>query len=146
MTHLVRERVDGDTEGSRKTEVTQLQLSLAVDEKILGLKVSVEDPVFVAERGAFQELVHEAADGVGVECATIAMCIHVLLKIALAVFENEDKLGLGVYDIVEPDDVDVLELLHEGDLADGGRWRAFFRIKMNLLESNDLVCCPRAAL
>jgi hypothetical protein len=34
----------------------------------------------------------------------------------------------------------VLELFHEGDLADGGRRGAFFRIEVDFLKGNELAC------
>ena len=106
------------------------------------LEITVEDPVLVAEGGALQKLVHEAPDGYRVKGPTIAVHVYILLQIPLAVLEDEDQLGLGVYDIVEADDINVLELLHERDLTDSCRWSALFRIEMNLLKGHDLVCCP----
>lgn len=100
----------------------------------------MQDPVFVAESGTHQELVHEAADCHWVQRASIPIGIHVLLQIALAVFENEHEFGFGVDHIVQADYVDMLELLHQGDLADGCRRGAFFRIEMDFLQRYDLVC------
>lgn len=99
----------------------------------------MQDTVLVAEGSASQELKHEAADGHRVECATVAVYIHVLLEITFAVLEDEDELCFGVNDIVEADDVDVLELLHERDLADGGRRGPLLGIKVYFFEGNDLV-------
>ena len=42
-------------------------------------------------------------------------------------------------DIVEADNVGMLELLHETDLADGGRRRPLLGIEVNLLERHELV-------
>ena len=72
----------------------------AVDEEVLGLEISVEDSVLVAERSALQELVHEAPNRDGIESATLAMDVHVLLEVALAVLEDEHELRLGMDDIV----------------------------------------------
>lgn len=47
--HLVTERVDGDTERSRQTEITDLELSSPVDQQVLGLQVSVQYSVVMAE-------------------------------------------------------------------------------------------------
>lgn len=88
----------------------------------------MKDPILVAERSALQQLVHETPDGDRVQGATISMGIHILLQIAITELEDEDKLGLGVNNVVQADDVDVLELLHEGNLADGGGWCTFFSI------------------
>ena len=100
----------------------------------------MQNAVLVTERGTSQELVHEAANGHRIECATIAVRVHVLLEISFTVLEDEDQLGFCVDDIVEADDVDVLELFHERDLADGSRWCTLFGIQMNFLESDDLIC------
>ena len=106
----------------------------------------MEDSVFVAEGCALQKLVHEAAHGCRVKSATFAMRIHVLLEIPVAVLEDENQLGLGVDNVIEPDNVDVLQLLHQRDLTDGGRRGSFLGVEMNLFEGNNLVCGPRATL
>jgi len=100
----------------------------------------------VAEGRAPKKLVHEAPDGVGLEGTTIAMCVHILFEIALAVFEDKDKLGFRVDDIIKTDDVDVLELLHEGYLADRSRWGTFLSVKVYFLQSDDFICCSGTAL
>lgn len=48
-THLVTEGVDGDTESPCKTEITNLQFTSSVDEKILGFEITVQNSVIVAE-------------------------------------------------------------------------------------------------
>ena len=118
--YLIGERVDRDTEGTSQPEISKLQLPLPVDEQVLRLEVSVQHPVLVAERGTLEKLVHKTPDGDWVQCAALAMNIHVLLEIALAVLEDEDKLSLSVDNVVKSNDVDVFELLHEGDFPDGG--------------------------
>ncbi len=82
---------------------------------------------------------HETADCVGVEGATLAVFVHVLFQIHLAVFEDENEFSLCMNDIVKTDDVDVFELFHEGDFADGGGWSALLCIKMDFFESNDFI-------
>lgn len=121
LTHLVAERVHGNTEGAGETEVTDLELSAAVDQQVLRLQVTVEYPVRVAEGDTLgsalrthtgthvQQLVREVLDGVEREGATISVRVHVALEVLLAVLEDEDQLGLGVDDVVEADNVDVLE-------------------------------------
>ena len=95
----------------------------------------------MAEGGPSKKLIHEAAYSGWIECATIAMRIHVLFEIAFTVLEYEYELCFCMNNVVQPDDVDVLELLHERDLADRSGWCAFFSIEMYLLQSHDLVCC-----
>lgn len=106
----------------------------------------MKDLVLVTKRGPLQKLVHETPDGVGVKRATIAILVHVLLQILFAVLENENEFRLGVYNVVEADDVDMLELLHERDLSDGGRWSSFFSIEMNFLECYNLIGGSRSTL
>ena len=112
-THLVRESVDWYTERPCQTKISQLQLSFPIDQQILGFQITMKDPILVAKCGTLEELVHETPDGDRIEGAPVAMDVHVFLEIALAVFEDQDELGLGMNHVVQTDDVDVLELLHE---------------------------------
>lgn len=100
----------------------------------------------MTKRSTLEKLVHETPDGDRVEGAPFAVDIHVLLEVALAILEDEDEFGFGVDDVVEADDVDMLEFLHEGDLADGSRRRPLFCIEVDLLERNDLIRRPRSSL
>ena len=106
----------------------------------------MEDPVFVTEGRALQKLVHEAAHCCGIQGATFAVRIHILLEISVAVFEDENQLGLSVDNIIESDNVDMLQLLHQRDFADCGRWGSFLGIKVNLFEGNNLICGPGTSL
>ena len=119
-TCLVGEGVNRNTECASKAEIAQLQLAFPVDEKVLRFEVSVQNPVLVTERSALEKLVHKTPNGDGIEGATLAVDIHVLLEVAFTVLKYEDELCLGVDDVVEADDIDMLELFHEGDLTDGG--------------------------
>lgn len=47
---------DGHPEGSRQAKVSELDLPLGVDEEVLGLQVSMKNPVRVAEGQALQQL------------------------------------------------------------------------------------------
>lgn len=145
-TYLVRERIHWHAKRPRQTEITKLQLTLAIDQKVLGLEVAMEDSVLMAEGSAFKQLVHETTHSHGVKGTVLAMRVHVLLKILFTILEDEDKLGLRVDDIVQPDNVGVLELLHEGYFTDGGRGSALFGIEVNFLEGNDFVGGSRSAL
>lgn len=57
-----------------------------------------------------QQLVGEVLDRVKGQRSAISVRVHVALEILLTVFENEHELGLGVDDVVEADNVDVLQL------------------------------------
>lgn len=54
-THLIAERVDGNSKGTCETKVTELELAALGKEKILGLEIPVEDSVIVAEGDALGE-------------------------------------------------------------------------------------------
>jgi hypothetical protein len=71
--------------------------------------------------------------------------VHILLKIAIHELENEHEFVFGVYHIVESNDILVLEFFHEGDLADGGRRGAFFRVEMDFLKGYELAGLTVAA-
>lgn len=74
----------------------------------------------MTEGSALEELVHETPNGDGIERPAIAVLIHVLFEILIAIFEDEDQLCFAVNNIMEADDVDVFELLHERDFSDRG--------------------------
>ena len=54
--HLVGVHADRDPESSGQTEVSDLDAAVLVDEKILGLHVSVENSPLVTEQDALQQL------------------------------------------------------------------------------------------
>ncbi len=135
---FVREGVNGDSKGSGETEIRKLELSFEVDEEILGLQIAVQDSVGVTEVNALQELMHKGFDGGRGQCSSLALCVHILLQVLVHVFKNQHELILGVDNIVETDNVLVLQLLHQGDLADCCRGCAFFRIEVDFLECYQL--------
>ena len=145
-TYLVRERVDRNSKRPCQSKIAQLELPLAIDKKVLGLEITVQDTVLVAERSALQELVHETSNSGRVESATITVLIHVLLEILVTVLEYKNEFRLRVYNVVKAHDVDVLQLLHKGDFPNGSRWRAFLCVQMDLLQSDDFIGGPGAPL
>jgi len=106
----------------------------------------MEDLILVTEGSAFEKLVHEASDCIGIKRASVPMLIHILFEVLFAVLEYEDQLCFGMDNVVETDDVDVLELLHKGDLADRSGWCPFFSIEMDLFQCNDFVGGSRSSL
>ena len=145
-TYLIGKSVDWHTKCPRQTKVSQLQFTFPVDQKILGFKIAVQDPILMTECGSLEKLIHEAPDSHGVQCTAFTMRVHVFFQILIAILEYENEFGFRMDDIVKPDDVDVFKLFHEGDLTDRCRWSAFFGIQMNLLERNDFVCSSGATL
>lgn len=57
--NLMCETAHWDTERASQTEISQLQLTLVVDEQILRLQVSVKDFVAVTKRHTIKQLVQE---------------------------------------------------------------------------------------
>lgn len=99
----------------------------------------MEDTILVAEGSAFEQLIHETANSHGIKGSTIAVRVHVLLEILLAVFKDEDEFRFSMYDIMQADNVCVLELFHEGNFADGSGWCALLGIEVDLLKSHNFV-------
>ena len=133
---------EGDTKGSGETEVGELEVAFLVDEQVLGLQVAVEHAVLVAEGNALQQLVHEGFDNLWLQSSALAVCVHVLLEVAVHELEHQHKFVLGVDHIVQRDDVLVFKLLHQGNLSDSRRGRAFLRVEMNLFQGDDLARLP----
>lgn len=73
--------------------------------------------VAVAEGEAAQQLIHEGLDDVEGDFAVER--VEVLLEVLVAVLEDERELLVGVEDVVEADNVFVLQLLEEANLAQG---------------------------
>lgn len=97
----------------------------------------MQNTVLVAEIDALEKLIHEGLDCCGLECASLPVGVHISLQVAVHVFKDEHKLVLGVDHVVQSDNVLVLQFLHERDFTNGGRRRAFFRVEVDFLESNE---------
>jgi hypothetical protein len=106
----------------------------------------MQHSVLMAKGCAHEELVHEAPDCIRIKGTAVAMGIHVFLEVSFTVLEDKDELRFRVDDVVQTHDVDVLELLHEGDLANRSRWRSLFSVEVNLFECHDFICCSGPAL
>ena len=135
---FVGEGVDGDAKRTSETKIGEFELAFVIDEEVLGFQVAVQNTIFVAKGNALKELVHEGFDGDVIELTASAPGIHVFLQIFVHVFEDQHEFVLGVDDIMEGDNVFVLQLFHERDLADSRRRCAFFRVQMNFLECDKL--------
>jgi hypothetical protein len=59
-TYLVRVRPEWDTKGSGETKVGELEVTVLVDEQVLRLEISMEDPVGVAVVQSLDQLQREA--------------------------------------------------------------------------------------
>lgn len=154
---LVGVGAQGDTEGAGKTEIRQLEVTLAVDQQVLGLEVAVQNTVAVAVSDAGAKLPHEllyhgvsqaqTAQGFAgalrqcLASATVSdgQCLHVLLQIEVEKFEDEVQLmSVGVDDVEQLHDVRVPHLLEEGDFSDGSaRHTLVLSLEANLLQGYD---------
>lgn len=88
----------------------------------------MQNLVLVAKGSALKQLKHETPDGLGRQGAAVSILVHILLQILLAVFEDEDEFRLSVDNVVQANDVDMLEFLHQRDFTNSGRWCPFFCI------------------
>ena len=136
---LVGVCAEGHTKGSREPEIRELEVAVAVDQEILGLQVAVQHAVAVAVADALAQLAHEFLDhhvaeahaaevwarALGESLAAPAVAdgegFHVFLQVEVEELHDEVQLvAVGVHDVEQADDVGVVHLLQEGDLADGG--------------------------
>mmetsp|Transcript_114445 Transcript_114445/g.363752 ORF Transcript_114445/g.363752 Transcript_114445/m.363752 type:complete len:330 (+) Transcript_114445:193-1182(+) len=99
--HLVRVLGHGHGVGPSQAEVGDLQAQPGVDEEVLGLEVSMQDSVGVAEIDAVTQLVGEELDSLGIQWA--AQRLHVLLEVVLAELENEQQRRGGAEDVQQLD-------------------------------------------
>ena len=87
---------------------------------------------------ALQELVGKTFDNQRIQAFFFAEIVHKLFQIVIEILKNEDKFFIGVDNLTQRDDVDVVELLQDRDLADGGRGNALLlRLQPNFLEGED---------
>ena len=79
--------LDGNREGSRKSEVTDLDVTLVGHKEVLRLEVSVDDPFGVAVVNTFQKLVEHLLDTLLSHGAFVLP--HILLQVVLDKFKNQ---------------------------------------------------------
>ena len=102
--------------------------------------------ILMAEGSPFKKLEHEASDSIGIKSTSLAMGVHVTFEILVAELEDEYQFCFRMDHVVQADDVDVLEFLHERDLSYSSRWCALLRIEMDLLQSDNLIGRTRSTL
>lgn len=156
------------TESASKTEICKLEVAVLVDQQVLWLQIAVQYSMGVAVAHTLAQLHHELLDhvrvhaqlltrqpralGQGLAAPTIAdwQCLHVLLQVEVEELEDEVELvAVGVYDVEQADDVGVVHLLEQRDLANGSRGDALiFGFEADLLERDDalVLCCEVAGL
>jgi hypothetical protein len=113
--NLVRICPQRDTKRSREAKVCQLEITVTVDEEVLGFEIAVEHAAAVEVVDTLDELVREFLmtttqlsvrrrngpkwastdlDNVGTEAVGIANLVHIALEIEIKKLENEIQLGL----------------------------------------------------
>lgn len=158
VTYLVSVSTQGYTKGSGQTKISQLEVTVTVDQQVLGLEISVQNAVAMAVTNTLNQLGHELlhhglaqtqvgiqhrAIGQGLTPTTLAdwQSLHVFLQVAVE--ELKDKVefvAIGVDNVQQLHDVGVLHLLEEGDLADGGAGDTLILgFETDLFQSDDTV-------
>lgn len=133
MVYLVSVGAQRHTKGSGKTEISQLEVALLVDEQVLRLQITVEDSVRVAVTDALAKLGHEFLNHALAQSQVTTSSIHatfrewlasstlrhgqgfhVFLEIEVQVFEDEIQLvTIGVHNVKQADNVWVIHLLEQ---------------------------------
>jgi hypothetical protein len=151
---LVGVSAERHTKGSRESKIPKLEVTIAVNQEILRLQITVQHAVAVAVTNTLAQLAHEllnhlvaeaeaaevGAGALGESLAAPAVAdgegFHVFLQVEVEELHDEVQLvAVGVHDVEEADDVGVVHLFEEGDLADGGGGDAFiFGFEANFLE------------
>ena len=75
---------DRHSEGSCQAEVSQLDLTLSIDEEVLGLQVSMKNPVGVAKGQALQQL-----EKITLQKKKKCLCEHILSSLK---YQENNKL------------------------------------------------------
>lgn len=144
-----------NTKCSCQTEISQLQVTLTVNQQVLWLEITMKDAMAVAVADAFHHLCHELLDhliiqtqigahhrSIGKSLATAALAywqgLHVFLQVEIEELKDEVQFVAVCVDNVEQlDNVRVMHFFEQRDLADGGAGNAFiFGLQSDLLQSN----------
>lgn len=129
--------LDWDTKGPSKTEISQLQSALAVNQQVLWLQISVQDFVLVALGRSVEQLVQEGLDIAFRQWALVV--IQQLLQILVQELKHQRQLLVCVQNIHEAHDVGVLQLLQQGNFSNGSTWNTLvLGLKSDGFEGVDL--------
>ena len=154
-----------DAKSAGQSKVGQLQVSLAVNQQVLGLEIAVQHTVAMAVAHTRAQLAHELLDhglsqpqpvqlssgAFGQRLAPAALAdrqrFHVLLEVEVEEFEDEIELvAVGMDDIKETHDGRVPHLFEQRDLSDGGRRDTLiFGLEANLLQGNNAAAIVEVA-
>lgn len=158
--YLVSVGTQGDTEGSGKTKIGQLEVTLLVDEQVLRLQITVQDSVGVAVANSLAKLGHEFLNHAFTQAHVTSPSIHdtfrqwlssstlrhgqglhVFLQVEIQILEDQIQLvTVGVDDVQQADNVWVVHLLEQRNLTDGSRRDTLiFGFQTDLLEGDNAV-------
>lgn len=94
-----------DTKGTGETKVGELEVTFAVDEKVLRLQVAVEDAVCVAVVKTANELIGELANDFGTHTVASAVSrdmVHVLAQVKIEELKDEVQPAFLVNNVEQP--------------------------------------------
>jgi hypothetical protein len=137
--YLVRVVAQRDAKCTRQTKVSQLQISILVNEQVLRLQIAVENSVRVAKGNAANELSQVALrhyeallapqEGRNLHNfgrhALRRRVVHVLFQVQVQVFKDQVQFRVVMNDVEQADNIAVRQFLQQRNLADGGRGHAF---------------------
>lgn len=114
----------------RKPKISQLQVSFSIDEQILRLQISMDNPMAMTVSGALDQLRHEFFDHVLAESETLHVdsgafwkcfasttithwkCFHVFLQIQVQKLEDEVQLvAIGMDNVKQPHNIGIIHFL-----------------------------------
>lgn len=104
--YLMGEVFHRNSKGTSQPEICQLQNTLAIDEQVLRLQISMEYLVLVALGSSVEQLIQERFDLFLRKGSFVV--VKQLLQILIEEFEDERELFVGVQHVDQSDDVWVL--------------------------------------
>lgn len=147
-----------NTEGSRQSEIRQLQVTLTVDQQVLRLQVAVQDSVAVTITNSLDQLGHKflhhgiAQSHVPAEVGAIRedftastltdrKSLHILFEVEVQEFEHEIELvAVGMDNVQQSHDVRIVHFFQQGDFTDRRAGNALiFRLQSDLLQGDNAV-------
>jgi hypothetical protein len=148
-----------NAKSSSQSKIRQFQIALVVNQQVLRFQVAMKHTMAVAVSHTLEQLNHKLPDhlrthshgpkqligALGKLLSTSPLSswntLHVFLEIKVQEFKHEVQLvTIGVHDIEETNNVLIIHLFEQGDLANGGRGDTFiFGFEADFLESDNAV-------
>ena len=137
---LVRVDAYGNAEGARQAEVGQLDHAVLVDEQVLRLEIAMHGASLMAVEYALCDLMEVALDELRLEQLVVGQRLHVLLEVHGEELEDQVELVLLHEHVHERDDVGMLKLAQQRDLAYGrARHALLVVLQADFLERHQLI-------